>query len=110
MGFWAWFFIWMTLVVLSLVAIGLIGKSLLNKSLEVAHQIGRVAAEAQKLANLIDSHEKFSAEANPELITPEHAATQRRSFLKAKAKKREDRTRILIKSLKKYDPNESRFH
>jgi hypothetical protein len=110
MGFWAWFFIWAALGLASLVILGLIGKSLFNKSLEVAHQIGKVATEAQKLADLIDSRENPIAKPQSVLITPETASTQRRSFLKAKAKKREDRTRILIKSLKKFDPNESRFH
>ena len=110
MGFWAWFFIWATLALASLLTLGLIGKSLFNKSVEVAHQIGRVATEAQKLVDLIDSRQGSAPKPQSELITLETASTQRRSFLKAKAKKREDRTRILIKSLKKFDPNESRFH
>jgi hypothetical protein len=110
MGFWAWFWIWTALTISSLAVFAFIGRSLFNRSMAVVHQISRVAPKAKELAELIGSHEKTSSQGASELITPEQAATKRLRFLKAKAKKREERQRILIRSLKKYDSKESRFH
>jgi len=110
MGFWAWFWIWVALITASLVAYAFIGRSLFNRSMAVFHQISKVATKSQELVELIGSHEKMASKGPTALITPEQAASKRLSFLKAKAKKREDRQRILIRSLKKYDSNESRFH
>ena len=110
MGFWAWFWIWMALAASSLVVFAFIGRSLFNRSLAVFHQISRVATKAQELVDLIGSQDRTLSKEHTPLLSPEQAAFKRLSFLKAKAKKREDRQRILIRSLKKYDSKESRFH
>jgi len=110
MGFWAWFGIWAALVVLSLVAFAFIGRSLFNRSMAVAHQVSKVAAQAQQLVDQIGSHTKSASQGVAPLISLEDATSKRQRYLKAKAKKREDRQRILIRSLKKYDSKESRFH
>jgi hypothetical protein len=110
MGSWAWFWIWVTLIVLSLVAFGFIGRSLFHRTLAVAHQVSRVATQAQKLVELIGSHTKATSRGVAPLISLEDAMSKRQRYLKAKAKKREERQRILIRSLKKYDSKESRFH
>lgn len=110
MGFWAWFWIWVALSLMSLTVFGFIGRSLFHRAIRVAHEIAKVATETQKLTELIGSHQKAPSHGPSPLITPEQAASKRLRFLKAKAKKREERQRILIRSLKKYDSNESRFH
>ena len=110
MGFWAWFWIWVALVLLSLVAFAFIGRSLFIRSLAVAHQVSKVATQAQKLVDLIGSHTKAASQTAAPLISLEDAMSNRLRYLKAKAKKREDRQRILIRTLKKYDSKESRFH
>lgn len=110
MGFWAWFWIWVALTVLSLVVFAFIGRSLFNRAVAVAHQVSKVAAQAQNLVDLIGSHTKAPSKGATALITLEEAASKRLHYLKAKAKKREKRQRILIRSLKKYDSKESRFH
>ncbi len=110
MGFWAWFWIWVALVVLSLVAFAFIGRSLFNRSMAVAHQVSKVATQAQKLVDLIGSHTMTASQGVAPLISLEDAMSKRQRYLKAKAKKREERQRILIRSLKKYDSKESRFH
>lgn len=76
----------------------------------VLFQVSKVATKAQSLLDLAGSHEKRPNAETPDLITPEKASSERLVYLRAKTKKREERQRILIKSLKKYDPKESRFH
>lgn len=110
MGFWAWFWIWVALIVLSLVAFGFIGRSLFHRTLAVAHQVSKVATQALNLVELIGSHTKAASQGPIPLISLEEATSKRLRYLKTKAKKREERQRILIRSLKKYDSKESRFH
>jgi hypothetical protein len=110
MGFWAWFWIWIALAIGALAVFAFIGRSLFNRAVAVFYQISKVSVKAQELVALIESHEKAPKKGPSELISPEQAAGKRLSFLKAKAKKREERQRILIRSLKKYDSTESRFH
>lgn len=110
MGFWAWFWIWVALLLLSLTTFAFIGKSLFNRSIAVAHQLSKVVAKAAELIELIESREKATGREPATLISPAEAAGKRIRYLRAKAKKREERQRILIRSLKKYDSKESRFH
>ena len=106
--FWIW--TWVILAISALVVFGFIFKSLINSLLSAAHQLERVTIKLEELAKLLD--EKPTLE-NPEsslLKDPGIAIARRKELLKAKIKKQEQRQRRLIASLKRFDPNESRFH
>ena len=106
--FWIW--TWAILAVSALAVFGFIFRSLFNSLLSATHQLERVTVKLEKLANLLD--EKPTLE-NPEsslLKDPSIAIARRKGILKAKIKKQEQRQRRLIASLKRFDPNESRFH
>ncbi len=106
--FWVW--TWVLLAITSLGFLGLILKSLLNRLLSAGHQFERIANQLEQLSLAIDDKPKM---ANPEsslLKDPGLALARRRELLKARIKKQEQRQRRLIASLKRFDPNESRFH
>lgn len=108
-GGWGWFWIWIFLGATALVIFGLLAKYLLNKFLEVAHQISRLVEKTDALISI--SRQKLKVE-NPEPSLKKDSkieVSKRRALLKAKQKKKEQRQRRLIASLKKFDPNESRF-
>ena len=110
MGFWASFWMWLSLSVGALVALGFVGKSLFNKLESAAHQFGRLAENANKLAAAIETKPVIERPADSVLADPAIARVRLRALQKAKVKKQEQRQRRLIASLKRFNPDESRFH
>jgi hypothetical protein len=110
MGFWFWFWLWAGLILGALIAVGLIGKSLFDRALSAGHQASRLAEKAALLSKAIEAKPKLSAPESSVLADPAVAQARLRALQKAKIKKQEQRQRRLIKSLKRFDPNESRFH
>ena len=110
MGFWAWFWIWTSLVISALVGLAIIAKSLYNKLGSVEHQARRLLEKAIGLANTIETKPKISAPESSMLADPAIAKARLLKLRKLKVKKQEQRQRRLIASLKRFDPNESRFH
>jgi hypothetical protein len=109
MGFWSWFWIWLGLSIGSLVVLGLIGKSLLNRSGEVVHQIERIMAPMQDLVEAMNSKPE-KTERDSDLLTPVgDLEASRAKLLKQKSKKRDLRQRRLRSAVKHIDVNESRF-
>jgi hypothetical protein len=106
--FWIW--TWAILVLLALIVFGFILKSLFNSLLSAAHQLERVTQKLDELAKLLDEKPKVENPESSLLKDPGIALARRRELLKAKIKKQEQRQRRLIASLKRFDPNESRFH
>jgi flagellar biosynthesis/type III secretory pathway M-ring protein FliF/YscJ len=106
--FWIW--TWAILVLLALIVFGFIFKSLFNSLLSAAHQLERVTQKLDELAKLLDEKPKVENPESSLLKDPGIALARRRELLKAKIKKQEQRQRRLIASLKRFDPNESRFH
>jgi flagellar biosynthesis/type III secretory pathway M-ring protein FliF/YscJ len=106
--FWIW--TWAILVLLALIVFGFIFKSLLNSLLSAAHQLERVTQKLDELAKLLDEKPKVENPESSLLKDPGITLARRRELLKAKIKKQEQRQRRLIASLKRFDPNESRFH
>jgi glutamine synthetase adenylyltransferase len=109
MGFWAWFWIWAILSVAALTVLALIGKSLLNKTGEVLHQVERVMGPAQKLAEALTVKPDLADKESDILTAPSELENKRSLILKRKSKKRAARQRSLRESLKRIDVNESRF-
>ena len=110
MGFWAWLWIWTGLVVAALVLLGFIGKSLFNKLSDAGHQVARLADRGMGLAKAAQDKPVVQAPESSILADPTIAQARVRALRRAKVKKHEQRQRRLIKSLKRFDPNESRFH
>lgn len=110
MNFWAWFWIWVALALSALVVLAFIAKSLFNRLGEVAHQGMRLATQVEKLTEQIDKRPEIARPKDNLLDDPGLALARKRALSKAKTKKREQRQRRLIASLKHFDPNESRFH
>lgn len=110
MGFWAWFWIWLALSFSALAALLLIGKSLINRLLEVIHQLERLETKTAALIAAIDTHEPATKPADNVSDDPKIARSAWRKLVVAKAKKRQSRQRRLIASLKAFKPEESRFH
>lgn len=110
MGFWVWFWIWTVLIFASLVTFGFIGKSLFNKLGSAGHQVTRLAEKALALSRAIEQKPELSAPESSLLVDPAVAQVRLQALRKAKIKKKQQRQRRLIKSLKRFDPNESRFH
>ncbi|MFM6971983.1 MAG: hypothetical protein ACKOWH_05335 [Rhodoluna sp.] len=108
-GGWGWFWIWATLVVGSLALFGFIAKSLFNRASAVAHQLSRLLKKAAILSDLANQAMTLDKPESSMNRDPKTVQAERRTLLKAKDKKKEQRQRRLIASLKKYDPNESRF-
>ena len=110
MGFWTWFWIWLVLSIAALAVLALIAKALVNKLGSAAHQAARLAETAQPLVNALDAKPAIERPSDSLLADPAIARARLISLQKAKIKKREKRQRRLIESLKRFDPNESRFH
>jgi flagellar biosynthesis/type III secretory pathway M-ring protein FliF/YscJ len=110
MGFWAWFWIWVGLSVCALVIFGFIAKSLLNKLGSAGHQAERLAQKAQVLAAAMQNKPNLERPQDSVLADPAIARARLLALQKAKVKKQQQRQRRLIASLKRFDPNESRFH
>ena len=110
MDFWGLFWLWLSLVIAALVGLLLIAKSLLNKLGSAAHQAQRLATEAQKLAKALETKPILERPTDSVLADPAIAKGRLLALRKAKIKKHEKRQRRLIASLKRFDPNESRFH
>ena len=110
MGFWAWFWIWLSLGVISLVLLAFAAKSLFNKLGSAAHQVERLAGQAQALATALEAKPTLERPSDSVLADPAVARARLIYLRKAKIKKQQKRQRRLIASLKRFDPNESRFH
>jgi hypothetical protein len=110
MGFWTWFWIWTALVISALTTLGFIAKSLFDKLYSVGHQISRLTNKASGITSQLGMKPDLPAIETSLLANPAIAQGRRRAIQKAKIKKQEQRQRRLIASLKRFDPNESRFH
>ena len=110
MSFWSWFLIWTLLTLSSLIALGLIIKSLLNRGELVVRQAKRLTPKISALTEAIET--KPIVEKPKSAITedPRRLIAVRNRLLAAKAKKVQARQRRLIASLKAFKPEESRFH
>lgn len=106
--FWVW--TWVLLVLIAIVFLGFLLKSLLNKVLSAAHQLERIASKLGQLSKLLDEKPVLTKPEDALLQDPTIAIRRRKDLLKRKVKKQEQRQRRLIASLKRFDPNESRFH
>jgi F0F1-type ATP synthase delta subunit len=106
--FWIW--AWVLLSIGALITFGLIFKSLFNRLLSAAHQLERITEKLDKLSKLLDEKPIIDNPESSLLKDPSIALARRKDLLKAKIKKQEQRQRRLIASLKRFDPNESRFH
>lgn len=106
--FWVW--TWILLVVFALVLFALIAKSLFNKLLSAAHQLERITTKLERLFALLDEKPSVQRPEDSLLADQGLVLARRKALLKAKIKKQEQRQRRLIASLKRFDPNESRFH
>ena len=110
MGFWTWFWIWCGLVVGALVAFGFIARSLFIRLESVMHQLDRALVHAERLSAALDAPVDYVGPESNVLDDPDALIVKRAQFLNDKARKREARQRRLIKSLKNFNPDESRFH
>lgn len=110
MGFWSWFWIWIVLSLVALVSFGFMAKSLLNKLGAAGHQADRLAQKAQVLADALHNKPSLERPQDSVLADPTRARARLIALQKAKIKKQQQRQRRLIASLKRFDPNESRFH
>ena len=110
MGFWPWFWIWSGLVLFSLIVLAFIGRSLYNKLGSAVHQANRLLEKTTNLANVMETKPKVVAPQSSVESDPAIAKARRLKLQKQKIKKQEQRRRRLIASLKRFDPNESRFH
>jgi flagellar biosynthesis/type III secretory pathway M-ring protein FliF/YscJ len=108
MSFWVW--IWIALVLVATVTLGIIAKSLLNRAESAAHQALRLADQANRLTAALESKPTLESPGDSILADPIALQARRRALQKAKVKKQQQRQRRLIASLKRFDPNESRFH
>jgi heme exporter protein D len=108
-GFWAWFWIWSGLVLASISILGLIAKSLFNKTGDVLHQVERVMAPAQQLAEALTEKPDLPYKESDLLTPAADLEAERTALLKKKSKKQAARQRSLREALKHIDVNESRF-
>jgi F0F1-type ATP synthase delta subunit len=105
-----WIWIWVGLAIGALAFLALILKSVFNSLMEAGHQAERLTEKLDKLATLLDEKPQLTAPESSLLKNPAIALEERKQLLKARIKKQEQRQRRLIASLKRFDPNESRFH
>lgn len=110
MGFWSWFWIWLGLIIGALIVFGFIAKSLLNRASSAGHQLNRLADKGIALSDALANKPALETPENSLLADPVAVQAKRRVLQKQKIKKHEQRKRRLIASLKRFDPNESRFH
>lgn len=108
-GGWGWLWIWATLIVASLALFGFITKSLFNRASGVLHQFSKLLTKATILSDLANQAMAVNKPESSINRDPKTVLAERRRLQKAKDKKKELRQRRLIASLKKFDPNESRF-
>ncbi len=108
MGFWAWFAIWCTLAIAALGVLGLIGYELFGKVEGNLHQIGRLQSKIAPLIAALEDKEPASRPTES-LLDPATAISQRKSLVRARESKAQDRQRRLIARLKDFNPQESRF-
>ncbi|MEN9956034.1 MAG: hypothetical protein RLY34_841 [Actinomycetota bacterium] len=107
-SFWIW--TWVALGLLSTVFFAFLLKSLLNKAMSAAHQLERVTQKLERLSKLLEDKPVLAKPESALLQDPAIAIRRRKELLKSKIQKQEQRQRRLIASLKRFDPNESRFH
>ena len=110
MGFWAWFWIWVGLSVCALLLFGFLAKSLLNKVDAAGHQAERLVQKTQVLADALQKKPNLERPQDSVLADPVSARARLIALRKARVKQQQRRQRRLIASLKRFDPNESRFH
>ena len=110
MGFWAWFWIWLSMGAVALTLLALAAKSLLNKLGSAVHQVDRMAKQARALVEAIENKPTLERPSDSVLADPARVRFRLMNLRKAKIKKHQKRQRRLIASLKRFDPNESRFH
>ena len=110
LGFWTWFWIWAGLATGSLILLIVLAKSLFNKIGDAGHQVARMLNQAAKLVAALENKPLVSAPESSILADPVALTAKRRALQKSKIKKQERRQRRLIASLKRFNPNESRFH
>jgi hypothetical protein len=110
MGFWGVFWLWFAAGLVAVAVIGVIAKSLFDKALSAAHQAQRLATQLDKLVVELDKKQTVEPISDSLLADPGKLQLRRKALLKTKIKKQEQRQRRLIASLKRFDPNESRFH
>ncbi|MEO0027134.1 MAG: hypothetical protein RL716_465 [Actinomycetota bacterium] len=109
MGFWAWFWIWTTLLVSSVAVLGIITVGLWNRFSEVLHQFERLAKNSEALQVAMVKPDDVARPEDNLLDDPAVLVAERRHLLTGKQKKHEARQRRLIESLKHFNPDESRF-
>lgn len=110
MGFWTWFWIWCGLAAGALVVFGFIARSLFIRLESVMHQLERILVHAERLSTAMEAPADYVGPESNVLDDPDVLLAKRAQLLNDKAKKREARQRRLIKSLKNFNPDESRFH
>jgi dihydrodipicolinate synthase/N-acetylneuraminate lyase len=108
MGFWAWFAIWATLAVAALAFLIYIGYELFNKLEGNFHQLSKLQAKVEPLTKALESNSNAERPVES-LLRPIETLAARKSLLRARANKAEDRQRRLIARLKDFNPQESRF-
>ena len=108
MGFWAWFAIWSTLAIAALGVLGFIAYELFGKVQSNLHQIGRLQSKVSPLIEALEDREPATRPAES-LLDPATAISQRKSLIRARESKAQDRQRRLIDRLKDIKPQESRF-
>jgi hypothetical protein len=108
MGFWTWFAIWSILAIAALGVLGFIGYELFGKVEANLHQIGRLQSKMAPLMAALEDKEPASRPAES-LLDPEATISQRKSLVRARESKAQDRQRRLIARLKDFKPQEGRF-
>ena len=102
--------LWIGLSLASITVLGLILKSLYNRMMSAAHQLQRMSGKLEALAKALEDKPVLSAPENSILVDQAAVAARRKLLVKARIKKDQLRQRRLIASLKRFDPNESRFN
>jgi hypothetical protein len=104
-----WVLFWSGLILGSLVINLLISKSLYNRSLAVVFQLNKLTVKSLALAEKISLKPLVERPESSIDKDPAIALTERRSLLKSRLKKQQQRQRRLIESLKRRKPIERRF-
>jgi hypothetical protein len=104
-----WVLFWSGLILGSLVINLLIFKSLYNRSLAVLFQLNKLTVKSLALAEKIGLKPLVERPESSINKDPAIALTERRSLLKSRLKKQQQRQRRLIESLKRRKPIERRF-
>ncbi|MEY4423383.1 MAG: hypothetical protein RLZZ258_486 [Actinomycetota bacterium] len=109
MDFWAWFWIWTTLIVSAVAVLGIITVGLWNRLSEVLHQFERLATNSEALQAAMVKPDDVARPEDNLLDDPSELVAKRRRLIASKQKKHETRQRRLIESLKHFNPDESRL-